>query len=57
MFVRQSVNHDYFRIMLKGKLNKNPGEETELKEISITDENQQYTSGFRELLKDYYLNL
>ncbi|MES1198259.1 MAG: methyltransferase [Chitinophagaceae bacterium] len=57
ILVRQSVNHDYFRIMLSGKLKKNEPVETLIDEISITDEKQQYTPQFTELLKDYYLNL
>ena len=51
VFVRQSTKHDYFRIMLKGKLNQEEKEATEFDEISITDNN------FAALLKDYYLNL
>ena len=57
IFVRQSTKHDYFRIMLKGKLSHRPGEETEIGEISIWDEKQQYTDEFVKLLKDYYLHL
>lgn len=57
MFVRQSVTHDYFRIMLKGKINYNESEETEFNEMAITDGKQQYTHEFISLLKDYYLYL
>lgn len=57
IFVRQSVKHDYFRIMLKGKRGRDENEETEFDEISIWDDKQQYTSEFIELLKDYYLYL
>ena len=57
MLVRQSVNHDYFRIMLSGKLKTNESLETMIDEISIKDENEQYTVEFTNLLKDYYLNL
>lgn len=55
--VRQSVNHDYFRIMLEGSIK--PGEVTEtlIDELSIMDETQQYTPKFARLLKEYYLNL
>jgi tRNA1Val (adenine37-N6)-methyltransferase len=55
--VRQSVKHDYFRIMLAGKLRSEKKEETRFNEISIWNERQQYTAEFAELLKDYYLNL
>jgi tRNA1Val (adenine37-N6)-methyltransferase len=52
--VRQSVNHNYFRIMIKAGLkNSSPREE----EIPIKDNNQQYTKQFIDLLKDYYLYL
>ncbi len=57
VFVRQSVNHDYFRIMIKGKLKNEPGYETEIEEMSIWNEQQQYTNEFVSLLKDYYLYL
>ena len=57
VFVRPSVNHDYSRIMLKGKLKSQAGEETEIGEMSIWDDKQQYTMEFVELLKDYYLHL
>jgi tRNA1Val (adenine37-N6)-methyltransferase len=55
--VRQSVNHDYFRIMLTGKFKSNEVSETKIEEISICDEKQQYTPEFVELLKEYYLHL
>lgn len=57
IFVRQSLNHDYFRIMLKGKLSHQYGDETEIDEMSIWDDQQQYSPGFVALLKDYYLHL
>jgi tRNA1Val (adenine37-N6)-methyltransferase len=57
LFVRQSVKHDYFRIMLKGKLNEQENAETEFNEMSIWDDSQQYTSEFKQLLKEYYLHL
>lgn len=56
-FVRQSVNHDYFRIMLTGKLKTGEPAETMIDEISIWDDKQQYTKEFIDLLKDYYLHL
>ena len=57
LFVRQSVKHDYFRITLKGRLREQENGETEFDEMSIWDENQQYTKEFIQLLKDYYLYL
>ena len=57
LLVRQSVKHDYFRIMIKGKPVKDENQETEFDEISIWDEKQEYTPEFVSLLKDYYLHL
>ena len=57
IFVKQSTRHDYFRIILKGKFKTSKLTETELNEISIWDEKQQYTMEFAGLLKDYYLHL
>ena|SRR6188508_2700191 len=57
LFVRQSVKHNYFRIMLKGKLSDQENIETEFNEMSIWDDSQQYTDEFKQLLKDYYLHL
>lgn len=56
-FVRQSVNHDYFRIMMMGKLKNDEVTKTEINDISIWNENKQYTSEFKNLLKVYYLQL
>jgi tRNA1Val (adenine37-N6)-methyltransferase len=56
LFIRQSVKHDYFRIFLKGDL-RIKETETEFDEMSIWDEEQQYTEEFVGLLKDYYLYL
>jgi len=57
IFVRQSTNHDYFRIMLKGKLSSQENEGTEFDEISIRNDEQEYTDNFITLLRDYYLHL
>ena len=57
VFVRQSMSHDYFRIMLKGELHRIENNETAFDEISIWNEEQKYTSEFVRLLKDYYLHL
>lgn len=57
VFVKQSTKHNYFRTMLKGKLSNDIEEETLIDEISICHDQQKYTDDFRELLKDYYLDL
>jgi tRNA1Val (adenine37-N6)-methyltransferase len=57
VFIRQSTNHDYFRLMIKGKSKKHDQDETIIDEISIWNDQQQYTKDFTGLLKDYYLYL
>jgi tRNA1Val (adenine37-N6)-methyltransferase len=53
--VKQSINHDYFRLMYL--LSPQNNHESICKEISIYDASKQYTSEFVELLKPYYLYL
>jgi len=55
IFVRQSTKHNYFRLMIEGKLKQRDQGGTCIEEISIWNEQQQYTNEFKELLKDYYL--
>lgn len=57
VFVKQSMKHNYFRIMIAGKLNQESKMETLIEEISICDDQQQYMEEFKELLNDYYLYL
>ena len=57
VFVKQSMKHNYFRIMIAGKLSQEDHPETLIEEISIWDDQQQYKEEFKELLKDYYLYL
>ena len=57
VFVRQSINHDYFRIIVAGTFQQENQIELLTSEISIWNEKQQYTEEFIELLKDYYLYL
>ena len=57
LFVKQSTRHDYFRLMIRGNLNHQPGRETAIGEISIWDDQEHYTPEFKSLLKDYYLKL
>ena len=56
-FVRQSTRHNFFRVMLEGKLKYGEAVETMIDEIAIKDGNGEYTSDFILLLKDYYLHL
>jgi tRNA1Val (adenine37-N6)-methyltransferase len=53
--VRQSVKHNYFRIILEASFSFIT--EPATKEISIKGQNDIYTSEFTGLLKDYYLYL
>ena len=55
--VRQTTRHDYFRVMLAGTHQSNPVKEQHAREISIKNEQQEYTPEFTSLLKDYYLSL
>lgn len=57
VFVRQSTSHDYFRIMIAGKLSNGKDAETVIDEISICDDQEQYTEQFKQLLEAYYLYL
>ena len=57
VFVRQSVNHNYFRLMLAVTFNNEEPAETIVDEIAIKDEDDNYTPAFIFLLKDYYLHL
>ncbi len=57
VLVRQSTSHGYFRVMIYGGITGSKQSETLIDEISIRDDNKEYTNGFKELLKDYYLNL
>ncbi|MDP9230163.1 MAG: methyltransferase [Bacteroidota bacterium] len=52
ILIRQSVKHDYFRIITSGGHRVS---ELKSEELSIRDEDQQYTPEFMRLLKDYYL--
>jgi len=55
--VKQSVSHNYFRVMIEGKKSTGSLSEIAFEELSICNEHQQYTKEFVCLLKDYYLNL
>lgn len=55
--VRQTIKHNYFRVMIKGKMKKDLEIPFDKREISVWNEEQQYTTEFINLLKDYYLYL
>jgi tRNA1Val (adenine37-N6)-methyltransferase len=57
VFVKQSIKHNYFRMLIAGKLIQEDPAETLIEEISIWDDQQQYKEEFTDLLKDYYLYL
>lgn len=57
ILVRPSVNHNFFRIMLQGKIISAKKIETSIVELAIKDSDDQYTPAFISLLKDYYLHL
>ena len=57
VFVKQSPEHNYFRMMIAGKSTRGSAAETLIEEISIWNDHQQYTNEFKGLLKDYYLYL
>lgn len=54
--VRQSLTHDYFRIMIEGSYSQDNVNMT-ADEIPIWNDKQQYTDEFVDLLKEYYLYL
>jgi tRNA1Val (adenine37-N6)-methyltransferase len=53
--VRQSVNHDPFRVMISGSAE--PTSFTAVYQLIIADERMEYTPDFIELLQEYYLYL
>lgn len=53
IFVRQTGNHEPFRIMLKGSFNKAGIRSTDI----VIKKNNLYTHEFTRLLQPYYLNL
>ena len=56
IFVRQTVNHDPFRLMIEGRQKEN-GATSLVQEMSIKDDQGNYTPEFISLLKDYYFYL
>jgi tRNA1Val (adenine37-N6)-methyltransferase len=55
--VKQSTGHNYFRILLSGKHSENEKQTFITTEISIRNKEEEYTSEFTALLKEYYLHL
>lgn len=55
ILVRQTEQHDYFRIMIAAQFI--PITETIASELSIRNKRNEYTKEFTTLLKDYYLYL
>lgn len=55
LHIRQTPDHDFFRTIIQFSLHDEgePG----IFEMSIQDEKKEYSPEFRELIKDYYLNL
>jgi len=56
ILVKQTREHQPFRMMIEGAHSKNVNEHMQT-EIIIMNERREYTQAFRDLLKDYYLNL
>ena len=57
VFVKQSQAHDFFRLMIMGSVNRQNLIKTDISEISIKETSGNYTTGFTELLKPFYLTL
>lgn len=57
IFARPSIKHNFIRIIAEGKIKTNYTAEIKIDEISIKNENNQFTNDFTYLLKDYYLYL
>ena len=53
--VKQSTSHNFFRIMIMGRLTTSEPAETMIDEISIKNDTGEYTLAFTNLLKEYYL--
>ena len=57
IFIKQSIQHDYFRTFMKGERFSNDEKKYSKNEIAIWNEKKEYTNEFAELLTDYYLYL
>jgi tRNA1Val (adenine37-N6)-methyltransferase len=56
VIVRQTPAHGYFRLMIMGSADQSVGK-TEISEISIMNEQSEYSEYFIQLLQPYYLKL
>lgn len=57
LLTRQSTQHSYFRVMIKGEHLQEKQNNYATTEITIRNEKNEYTPEFIHLLKDYYLHL
>jgi tRNA1Val (adenine37-N6)-methyltransferase len=57
VLVKQSAKHEPFRFLVKGEHQSKGNTSCPTIEIAIRNDQQEYTSEFVELLKDYYLSL
>lgn len=57
LLVKQSTQHNYFRILLSGTHAENKNADFTTSEIAIRNDEESYTPQFITLLKDYYLHL
>lgn len=57
VFVRQSTNHEPFRIIIAGSKSADYQNDPTVTDISISDESREYTAAFKALLSNYYLAL
>jgi tRNA1Val (adenine37-N6)-methyltransferase len=55
--VKQSTQHNYFRILVTGKHLENKKENFITNELAIRNKDEKYTPEFIDLLKEYYLHL
>ena len=57
LLARQSTQHNYFRVVIKGEHLREKQNNYATTEIAIRNEKNEYTPEFIHLLKDYYLYL
>jgi tRNA1Val (adenine37-N6)-methyltransferase len=55
--IKQSTQHDYFRMFIKGEHSDRDEKNYSKTEMAIWNEKKEYTREFVDLLKDYYLYL
>lgn len=57
VLVRPSASHDYFRVMVEGRATGMEEADPIREEITVREDNGEYTPGFKNLLTEYYLYL